>query len=115
VNHGYGIQIHHVPDELGQFYCILFNKSEKVSLLEIVRLLNFFNLVPNVLSRILLYMTALDFLWTILWVMAWYFFLNSRSLWVDSIDSDLIKGPGVAPIAGKSQINRYFKAIFKKI
>ena len=50
------------------------------------------NNLPKVLSRILLYMMALDFLWTILWVMAWYFLLNSRSLWVDSIDADLWSG-----------------------
>ena len=50
-----------------------------------------FNL-PKVLSKILLYMIADDFLWTILWVIAWYFFVNSFSLWVDSIDADLFSG-----------------------
>merc|ERR1712051_483424 len=46
----------------------------------------------NVRSRIRLYITALDFLWTILWVIAWYFFRNSLSLCVDSTDSERCKG-----------------------
>ena len=48
--------------------------------------------LPNVRSRIRLYITALDFLWTILWVIAWYFFRNSRSLCVDSTDSERCNG-----------------------
>ena len=46
--------------------------------------------LPKVLSSILLYMMADDFLCTILCVIAWYFLLNSFSLWVDSIDADLL-------------------------
>ena len=36
-------------------------------------------------------MMAEDFLWTILWEMAWYFLLNSFSDWVDSIEADLFR------------------------
>ena len=58
---------------------------------------------PKVLSRILLYMMALDFLWTILCVMAWCRRRNSRSLCVDSMEADRrsgnVKGPPSA--AGK--------------
>ena len=52
---------------------------------------------PKVLSRILLYMMALDFLCTILCVMAWWRRRNSRSLCVDSMEADRrsgnVKGP----------------------
>ena len=48
--------------------------------------------LPNVRSSIRLYITALDFLCTIRWVIAWYLFRNSRSLIVDSIDSDRWSG-----------------------
>ena len=51
--------------------------------------LNFKYNLPNVRSSILLYITALDFRCTIRWVIAWYFFLNSLSLCVDSKESDL--------------------------
>ena len=51
---------------------------------------------PKLLSRILLYIIAEDFLCTIRWVMAWYFLLNSFSLCVDSIDADLFSGGGIS-------------------
>ena len=47
---------------------------------------------PKVLSRILLYMMALDFLCTILCVIAWCRRRNSRSLCVDSMEADLRSG-----------------------
>ena len=37
-------------------------------------------------------MTALDFRWTILCVIAWYFLRNSLSLWVDSRESERCNG-----------------------
>ena len=52
---------------------------------------SFFSDLPKVLSRILLYIIAEDFLWTILCVIAWYFLLNSFSLWVDSMEADLFR------------------------
>ena len=62
---------------------------------------------PKVLSRILLYMMALDFLWTILCVMAWCRRRNSRSLCVDSMEADRrsgnVKGP---PSAAEKQIEK---------
>ena len=46
-------------------------------------------LLPKVLSNILLYIIADDFLCTIRWLIAWYFLLNSFSLCVDSMEADL--------------------------
>ena len=51
-----------------------------------------FMVLPKVLSKMRLYITALDFRWTIRCVIAWYFLRNSRSLWVDSTESDRVSG-----------------------
>ena len=76
---------------LSSIYCTLYSilyylKDSLDS--DIKRAGNYIDL-PNVLSSILLYIIAEDFLWTILWEMAWYFLLNSFSDWVDSMEADL--------------------------
>ena len=69
------------------------NKQKRVRGWPVTSTIFNFVCLPKVLSKILLYMTALDFLWTIRWVMAWYFFRNSLSLWVDSSESERVSLP----------------------
>lgn len=68
--------------------------------------------LPNVLSRIRLYMTALDFRWTILCVIAWYFLRNSLSLWVDSRESERCNGTILDSSAKRRSERFYHPTVF---
>ena len=56
-------------------------------------------------------MTALDFLWTMRCVIAWYFLRNSLSLCVDSIDSDRLRGPIRLSSEGQAKTGKQWKQL----
>ena len=57
-------------------------------------------------------MTALDFRWTILCVIAWYFLRNSLSLWVDSRESERCNGTILDSSAKRRSERFYHPTVF---